>query len=60
MDPVPFTVFDPAGAPNCREATKLRNKINDAADCQDGGDCGQGSVADWKTAPGLSGPGWIE
>ena len=60
MDPVPFTVFDPSGAPNCREAAKLRDKINDAADCQVGGDCGQGSVAVWKTAPGLRGPGWIE
>jgi hypothetical protein len=60
MNPVPFTVLDPTGAPDCRTATKLRDEINEAADCQGQGVCGQGSLSDWRNAPGLSGPGWIE
>ena len=60
LNTVPFTVLDPTGAPDCRTATKLRDKINEAADCQGEGVCGQGSLTDWGNAPGLSGPDWVE
>ena len=63
FNPAPFTVFDPTGSPGCEEATRLRDEINAAVGCQAdniGGGCGQGSLIDWKHAPGLSGPGWVE
>ncbi len=60
MNPVPFVVLDPTNAPSCAEATKVRDIINDAADCQGEGRCGQGGDLDWKTEIGLSGPDWVE
>ena len=59
-DPVPITVLDTSGAPDCDTATELQNVIDEAADCRGDGHCGLGTRKDWKNAPGLSGPGWIE
>jgi hypothetical protein len=57
MNPIPYTMLDATRAPDCRTATKLRDELLIVSG---EGLCVQGSLADWKTAPGLSGPGWIE
>lgn len=60
LNPVPLVVLDPSKAPDCETAAKLQRIIDRAADCRGDGVCGLGPRADWKKAPGLSGPGWIE
>lgn len=60
FNPEAFVVLDPSGASTCKQATELRDFIDESADCQGAGFCGQGSHEAWKNAPGLSGPGWVE
>ena len=54
LNPVPFIVLDPTNARSCAEASKVRDVINRAGDCQGEGMCGQGSAADWEKALGSS------
>jgi hypothetical protein len=54
LNPVPFIVLDPTNAPRCAEASKVRDAINSAGDCQGVGMCGQGSAVDWDKALGSS------
>ena len=60
IEPAAFVVLDPSAASDCKAATELRDFINQEADCQGVGFCGQGPRQAWENAPGLRGPDWVE
>ncbi|MBU6267420.1 MAG: hypothetical protein KGN34_07765 [Sphingomonadales bacterium] len=60
MSPMPLTVLDTKGAPDCQTAIQLRDEVNESADCQHTGNCGLGTREAWKHAHGLTGSNWVE
>lgn len=52
MNPLPTIIFDPSGASDCVAALELRDLIDEAVRCQDGGICGQGAIEDWLRSAG--------
>jgi hypothetical protein len=52
MNPLPTIIFDPSGASDCAVAGEIRDLIDEAAACQNGGICGEGTVEQWLREPG--------